>query len=441
MKRKILLLPLLAGLLLAACSEGGEHPTQPLTQLAQQNLLNKYPAAQNISWQTKGDYVVATFTLSSEASANKTTTTGGTLAAWFDTTGAWRMTETDIPFSALPEAVRTAFHNSEYGQWTVDDVDELDRDGVEKIYVIEVKGTQSGREVEIDLYYSADGVLIKTVQDSGADYDYSDYIPALDGTLAGANAAWQQYVTTNYPNARITDIDYEMGEIEADIIDANRVPRELTFDASGTWLRTKTEIHSLSQVPTAVQQALAASQYSSYYVDDIDHYQTSADGEYYLFDLESAQGDVKIRITPTGTLTVQTTDISTDANGTATTASIEAFIQQKYPGARIVDQDYDDGLIEVDILHENRKKEVCFNRQGNWVYSNWEVYVNELPTAVSNAKNSYDGGRYATWWIDGAEYYDTATNGEYYEVDIEGPGDADAELYVRPDGTVIGIDR
>lgn len=440
MKRKILLLPLLAGLLLAACNEGGEHPALPITQLAQQNLLNKYPAAQNISWQTKGDYVVATFTLPSEASANKTTTTNGSLAAWFDTTGAWRMTETDIPFSALPEAVRTAFHNSEYGQWTVDDVDELDCDGVEKIYVIEVKHTLS--QVEIDLYYSADGVLIKTLQESGADYDYSDYIPTLDGALAGANEAWQQYVAANHPDARITGIDYEMGEIEVEIIDANRIPRELTFNASGTWLRTKTEIYDISQVPAAVREAFESSQYSKFHVDDIDHYQTSADGEYYLFDLESAQGDVKVRITPTGTLSVQTTDVQADTgNGTATTASIEAFIEQKYPGARIVKQDYDDGLIEVDILHENRKKEVCFNRQGNWVYSNWEVFPNELPQAVTNAKESYDAGRYATWWIDGVEYYDTANNGEYYEMDIEGPGDADAELYVRPDGTVIGIDR
>lgn len=439
MKSKILLLPLLSGLVLAACQKGDEpRPVAPLTQLAQQNLLNKYPAAQNISWQTKGDYVVATFTLSSEAPANKTTTTGGTLAAWFDTTGAWRMTETDIPFGALPEAVRTAFHNSEYAQWPLDDVDELDRDGVEKIYVIEVKNALNG--VEVDLYYSADGVLIKTLQESGADYDYSDYIPASEGAIAGASSTWQQYIAANWPNARITDIDYEMGEIEVDIIDANRIPRELTFNASGTWLRTKTEIYDLSQVPAAVKRALENSQYSDYYVDDIDHYQTSANEEYYLFDLKSAPGDVKIRISPDGTISPQTSDIPTGPNsGTATTAGVDAFIEQKYPGARIVERDYDDGLLEVDIIHENRKKEVNFNSQGNWVYSNWEVYPNELPKAVLNAKDSRR--EFAGWWIDGAEFYDTASNGQYYELDIEGPGDADAELYVRPDGTIISYDR
>lgn len=441
MKSKILLLPLLAGLLLAACQKGDEpQPALPLTQLAQQNLLNKYPAAQNISWQTKGDYVVATFTLSPEATANKTT--GGTLAAWFDTTGAWRMTETDIPFGALPEAVRTAFHNSEYAQWTLDDVDELDRDGVEKIYVIEVKNALNG--IEVDLYYSADGVLIKTMLDSGPDYDYSDYIPASEGALPGSSSTWQQYLAANWPNARITGIDYEMGEIEVDIIDANRVLRELTFNASGTWLRTKTEIYSLTEVPTAVRQALESSQYSGYYIDDIDHYQTSADGEYYLFDLESAQGNVeyvnvKIRISPTGVITPHTSDIPTAPNnGTAATAGIEAFIQQKYAGARVVKIDCDDRLIEVDIFHENRKKEVCFNLQGNWVYSNWEVYPNELPPAVANAKNSH--AEFANWWIDGAEYYDTASNGEYWELDLEGPS-GDVEMYVRKDGTIIAIDR
>ncbi len=282
-------------------------------------------------------------------------------------------------------------------------------------------------------------MLIKTLRDSGADYDYSDYIPASESAIAGASSTWQQYIAANWLNARITDIDYEMDEIEVDIIDANRIPRELAFDASGTWLRTKTEIYGPSQVPAKVQQALK-SQYSEYYVDDIDHYQTSADGEYYLFDLESRQGDIKVRISPDGAISLQTSDIPTNPNsGTATTAGVDAFIQQKYPGATIVKRDYDDGLLEVDIIHENLKKEVCFNRQGNWVYSNWEVDRNELPAAVLNAKNSRR--EFAGWWIDGAEFYDTASNGQFYELDLEGPRDADAELYVRPDGEIISYDR
>ena len=41
----------------------------------------------------------------------------------------------------LPEAVRTAFAATEYAAapWSVDDVDMLEREGVETVYVIEVE--------------------------------------------------------------------------------------------------------------------------------------------------------------------------------------------------------------------------------------------------------------------------------------------------------------
>lgn len=47
------------------------------------------------------------------------------------------MTETDIPLSALPQEIQASFENSEYYlTWKVDDVDKLERDGFEIIYVI-----------------------------------------------------------------------------------------------------------------------------------------------------------------------------------------------------------------------------------------------------------------------------------------------------------------
>ena len=80
---------------------------------------------------------------------------GSDLSAWFDNGGEWYMTQTDIPFTMLPEAVRTAFAATEYAAvpWSVDDVDMLEREGVETVYVIEVEKYDNGRETEIDLYY------------------------------------------------------------------------------------------------------------------------------------------------------------------------------------------------------------------------------------------------------------------------------------------------
>lgn len=61
------------------------------------------------------------------------------------------MTETDIPLSALPQEIQASFENSEYYlTWKVDDVDKLERDGFEIIYVIEVE--KQNQEVEFALF-------------------------------------------------------------------------------------------------------------------------------------------------------------------------------------------------------------------------------------------------------------------------------------------------
>lgn len=43
----------------------------------------------------------------------------------------------------------------------VDEVERIQRNGLEDVYVIEVKNTVDGVATEIDLYYSKDGVLVK----------------------------------------------------------------------------------------------------------------------------------------------------------------------------------------------------------------------------------------------------------------------------------------
>ena len=127
-------------LTLAAC-ENEEAPaggTNDVSRLAQIALETKYPGASNVRWLTKGDYVVAVFSMPATRAVSDTE---NDLAAWFDNGGVWYMTETDIPFTSLPDAVRQAFNGSEYANapWGMDDVDKLERDGVETIYVIEVE--------------------------------------------------------------------------------------------------------------------------------------------------------------------------------------------------------------------------------------------------------------------------------------------------------------
>lgn len=418
---KIMTLLVSTTIALASCekTDDGSRDLNSASDLAKAALAAKYPQAQHVRWVAKDRYVVATFTLAGTRAGG---VADGDLAAWFDNGGAWYMTETDIPFGALPEAVRTAFAASEYAQWTVDDVDKLEREGVETIYVIEVEKRENGRETEVDLYYSPDGVLVKTIVDSGTDYDYGDYIPSKPATSI------EEYIRAQYPHARITDIDYEHGMTEVEILDG-RTPRELLFDAGGAWLYTKTEV-SQSEVPDAVMQALAGSEYASYWIDDIDHYLTP-DKEFYRFDLESVQGDVKVDITPGGEVSLKQPDAAPD-NGQLVNATVSEFITTKYPGALIVEYDYDDGLLEVEIRHEGREKEVYFNGRNEWVYTQWDIRLSELPQAVSAAISA---SQWATFAIDDLEYVQTP-GGEYYLVELE-RGKQEVELRITAQGDIL----
>lgn len=57
-------------------------------------------------------------------------------------------------------------------------------------------------------------------------------------------------------------------------------------------------------------------------------------------------------------------------NGASVGADYETFIDGRYPGAVIVGRDDDDGMVEIEIMHDNVKKEVKF-RGGEWVRTEW----------------------------------------------------------------------
>ena len=89
----------------------------------------QYPDADNVQWTKKDNYAVATFTKSGD--------TSGQQSAWFAwDNGTWGMTEYEIPYSLLPDDVRTAFEASEYAAspWRYDrEIDVLKRNETETL--------------------------------------------------------------------------------------------------------------------------------------------------------------------------------------------------------------------------------------------------------------------------------------------------------------------
>ena len=418
-------------LLAASCNKQRPENLQNIeaTPELQAALFDLYPGAQDVKWSMKNSYYVADF----KAPAGETPAVrsdNGQLvnySAWFDSQYQWQMTETDLPQGMVPDAVWAAFDATEYADWRIDDIDMLRRDGVETIYIIEVEGTKDGVYQEVDLYFSEDGVLVKTVVDADEDYDYNDFIP---DTPSGSI---QEYIATHYPDARIVEIDIEHGMTEVEIIDV-RVCRELFFDSSQNWMLTRTELRH-SQVPEDILSYLRSSEYGSYRMDDVDFYQTP-EGEFYRFELEYRDDDIEVDVYADGTVTPVTGNGGNpgggDNSGGMVGGSIEEFIADKYPGARILEQDWDDGYLEVEIWHDNKEKNIYFNGAGEWVRSQWDVRISELPEAVTDTLSK----EYPDYRIDDAEYIQTPDS-EYYLIELEGRGDSEKNIRITSDGTIL----
>ena len=114
------------------------------------------------------------------------------------------------------------------------------------------------------------------------------------------------------------------------------------------------------------------------------------------------------------------------------TDKIKEFIASKYPNAKIIEIDYDKGLKEVEIYHENRKKEVYFNGKEEWVHTKWDVKESELPAAVVSAIRA---SQYSSYQIDDVEFIQTRNN-EHYLVELE-QGDREVELKITALGMIL----
>lgn len=200
------------------------------------------------------------------------------------------MTEIDIPHSAIPELVSNAFNASEYAAWRIDDVDKLEREGIETIYILDLEQGNS----EVDLYYSDQGVLIKSVVDNGGSNSGNDHMPPTQ-----VADQIRQFIEQKYPGARIADIDTEHGLTEVDIIDQN-IGKEVIFNAQSVWISTSWDVR-VSALPTEVVNAVKASQFGGYTIDDAEFVQTP-NGDYYLLELESGAKEAVIKVDTAGNI-------------------------------------------------------------------------------------------------------------------------------------------
>ena len=111
---------------------------------------------------------------------------------------------------------------------------------------------------------------------------------------------------------------------------------------------------------------------------------------------------------------------------------ISNFIEQKYEGAKILYAEKDfNGEIEVEIIHNDTRKEVKFNRKNNWICTTWDVAISQLPDAARESILSH----YPEYKIDDVDYAEKPS-GDYYKVEIE-KGEWDKTVFVTADGEIL----
>lgn len=294
MKSRIytLILALCAAWNLQSCDNDDNDSIAVPAEL-QNAFSSRYPNAANVKWESKAGYYVADFYDGYESSA------------WFTQNGKWQMTETDIPYNALPQAVKTSFETGEYASWRVDDVDKLERADVETMYVIEVED----RNREIDLYYSEEGVLVKNVVDTDGDKD-GEYLPEQNVRLT---EAMRNFIDTRYPGAKLMEIDIEddgpnRGFTEVDIVhfdnDLGRnVSKEILFDRNGEWYSTSWDVRK-GELPAGVSETIDTQInmiYIGYRLDDAERIE-NADSKYYRIELEANDREAVLMIADNGEL-------------------------------------------------------------------------------------------------------------------------------------------
>lgn len=242
------------------------------------SLSKKYPQATRVEWENDRGYYIADFYEN-----------GWERTAWFTPEGIWQLTETEIRFTDLPDAVQTAFRASAYATWEIEDVDMVERLEMEIVYVIEVEQYSQ----EMYLYYAADGVLVREETGTGeGSHGGSDYLPGIN------SGQFSDFLNERYPGARIIEVDREANGYEVDIVHDGR-GKEVMFDLDGNWVLTTWDLR-MNEVPEVVKAA-AQTQYPDYRLDDADFVETPS-ASYYLIEMEQGEREVKVKVSADGTV-------------------------------------------------------------------------------------------------------------------------------------------
>ena len=109
-------------------------------------------------------------------------------------------------------------------------------------------------------------------------------------------------------------------------------------------------------------------------------------------------------------------------------------LNDRYANARILEVDYDGGMVKVEIRHDKKDKEVFFTRSCEWISTSWEVAQRNVPEVVMQALQQKSPNAR----IDDIDFIEMP-QGSYYRFEIELRGDRDEYVYITPQGVITEV--
>ena len=169
---------------LQSCDKDDDDRLQVSANL-QEAFDTRYPNVSRVDWEQKGQFYEAEFV--DNGYENK---------AWFTPDGAWVMTEYDLRFTQLPQAVQDAFKAGAYASWKVDDVDKIEKTDGSVTYVIEVESGE--KEYELNKRF---GEQAAEICDFVIAVGERQAVPIVDGLKAKGYPEEKTYVAKNLNDA------------------------------------------------------------------------------------------------------------------------------------------------------------------------------------------------------------------------------------------------
>lgn len=240
-------------------------------------------------------------------------------------------------------------------------------------------------------------------------------------------------LTEKYPEALRISWKNKHGYEVADFYLGNE-EKEAWFDPQGNWVLTETEL-SFSAVPNIIKKQLAEGPYAQWKIkDDVDKIERPQTTTLYIIEVEKGKQEIDLHYTESGILVKEVPDNNPDDPYLPSLIpdALKNQLAALYPDALFLEYDVDKDEVEVDILDGNIHKEVVFTSAYDWLYTEWEIHIADIPTTLLQV---FQASAYADYAIDEVHLYEKPT-GVFYQFELE-KGEQEINITFTEEGILI----